>query len=494
MYKGMIYNEIYRKNYFLPLLAAFLVVTVFFASCDDWLEVSPKTQIYEKTQMSRESGFRSQLTGVYTRMCSSALYGQTLTIGMVETLSQNYDIKTNNTTYREFASYNYGNSACESAITAVWSNMYNCITNLNAVINEIDNVDSGIFTGNNYYMCKGEAYGLRAFLHFDLMRLFAQAPAMSATAPGVPYVREYGVDITPQEDVSTTMGYIISDLLTAKECLEHDSLKAAAKPHSFLNSRACYFNYYACVATLARAYMWMGDTENARKYAEEIVDVVEGDTESKPFSWTDPAMLATGMAETSLDPIFSTEHLFQLKMDGWEDIANRWLSDEAGPNVLKPGNEKTDDIFEVNRGYGNDYRRLDGVSYTIVGDEYYPRKLWYVEGSSYSGLLPLIRMTEMFYILAECLKDTNSERAVELLNEVRQHRNITDELSATLSADLIQNEIYKEYRKEFLQEGQLFYYYKRLNAATIPGASATPGKSVYVLPIPSSEEEYGYSN
>lgn len=427
----MIYNDIYRKIHGLSFLAAFLVVSVLLSSCDDWLEVSPKTQIYEKIQMSRESGFRSQLTGVYTRMCSSALYGQALTIGMVETLSQNYDIKSGNTTYREFASYNYGNSACESAITAVWSNMYSCIVNLNAVINEIDNVDRNIFTGNNYYMCKGEAYGLCAFLHLDLMRLFAQAPAMSATARGVPYVKEYSTKATAQEDVATTMQYIIDDLLTARECLEHDSLKASANANNFRSSRACYFNYYACVATLARAYMWMGDTENARKYAEEIVDVVEGDADNKPFSWVNPSMLSTSLAETSLDPIFSTEYLFQLKMESWEDIANRWLSDEAGPNVLKPGNEKTDNIFEVNRGYGNDYRRLDGVSYTIVDDEYYPRKLWYVEGSSYTGLLPLIRMTEAFYILAECLKDTDPGRAVELLNEVRQHRNLLAPSSCT---------------------------------------------------------------
>ncbi|MBQ7440345.1 MAG: RagB/SusD family nutrient uptake outer membrane protein, partial [Prevotella sp.] len=109
----------------------------------------------------------------------------------------------------------------------------------------------------------------------------------------------------------------------------------------------------------------------------------------------------------------------------------------------------------------------------------------------------LIRMTDAYYIAAECLKNSNKKRAIEILNIVRDHRNLgLFPLSEDLTADQIQNEIYKEYRKEYIGEhGELFFYYKRTNASEIKGAAVRPGKSVYVLPIPSNDQEFGgYSN
>ena len=49
---------------------------------------------------------------------------------------------------------------------------------------------------------------------------------------------------------------------------------------------------------------------------------------------------------------------------------------------------------------------------------------------------------------------------------------------------------------EFVGEGgQLFFYYKRLNAQQIAGTAVKPGKSVYVLPIPENDVEFGgYDN
>lgn len=246
---------------------------------------------------------------------------------------------------------------------------------------------------------------------------------------------------------------------------------------------------------MARAYLWKGDTENAKRYAGEIIDLMESSASSLPFSWINPSSVASGADRKNQDRIFSSEHIFNLVIDDWEDTSNNYLTENASIKIFKPGNAKTDEIFETNRGLGNDYRRLDGVGYTIIGEDYYPCKLWYVEGSAYNNLVPLIRLTEMYYIMAECLKDTDPARAIELLETVRSNRipDVTP-LSTTLTADQIQEEIFKEYRKEFLQEGQLFYYYKRRNEANIPGASVTPTKNVYVIPLPESENQFGYQN
>ena len=135
--------------------------------------------------------------------------------------------------------------------------------------------------------------------------------------------------------------------------------------------------------------------------------------------------------------------------------------------------------------------------YEQDGEKRYMAKFWYMEGSSYNNLYPVIRMTDAYYIAAECQKNTNPANAIALLNTVRENRNLSlFPLSDNLTPDQIQEEIFKEYRKEFVGEsGQLFYYYKRLNATEIKGASTRPNKGIYVLPIPNNDKEFGgYTN
>ncbi|MCK7554828.1 RagB/SusD family nutrient uptake outer membrane protein [Chitinophaga sedimenti] len=101
----------------------------------------------------------------------------------------------------------------------------------------------------------------------------------------------------------------------------------------------------------------------------------------------------------------------------------------------------------------------------------------------------MLRNTELYYIAAECQPD--AAKALAYLNQVRAHRGLPA-LAATVN---IQNEIRKEYMKEFYGEGQLFYYYKRRAETTIPsaistGATIAMNKAKYVVPLPLSETQY----
>jgi hypothetical protein len=144
--------------------------------------------------------------------------------------------------------------------------------------------------------------------------------------------------------------------------------------------------------------------------------------------------------------------------------------------------------------YGNDYRCLTGIGFNYDGALKY---LWkYHQYDPYNSnpaqKMPMLRMTESYYIAAECLKSSDPARAAELLNYVRAARNLEEyPLPATLSPEDLQDEIGKEYRKEFLGEGEMFYYYKRLNASRIEGAAVNAGDNVYVLPMPDNEIEFG---
>jgi hypothetical protein len=108
--------------------------------------------------------------------------------------------------------------------------------------------------------------------------------------------------------------------------------------------------------------------------------------------------------------------------------------------------------------------------------------------------MPIIKLPEMYDILAEAYNEKNDQaKAVGYLNTVRRNRAIqsTFDLDPTLTKEAVTAEIEREYRKEFISEGQLFYYYKRLGKAKITGTSKPMDNSIYVLPMPQTELEMG---
>ena len=151
---------------------ATLIAAISLTSCSDWLDVSPKSQIKEEDHFSREGGYKDQLTGIYTAMSQQAMYGLNMGIGFTEVLSHSYDIDASGS-WRYANEFDYKNSSVESTIATIWQQTYNSIANVNILIRNINEASPQLFTENHYDTYRGEAYGLRGFLHLDLMRLFA---------------------------------------------------------------------------------------------------------------------------------------------------------------------------------------------------------------------------------------------------------------------------------------------------------------------------------
>lgn len=463
-----------------------LSIGVTLVSCDDWLDVRPKSEILADVHFESESGFKDQLTGVYTAMTETSMYGRSLSFGLMSVLSQDYDLKSESS-YRHAAEYNYEETSTKSKIDNIWSSTYSCIANLNIMLKYIDN-DPNIFTEENYAMYKGEILGLRAFLHLEMLRIFSPSPKANGGAMAIPYVTQYDKVITGQKSVNQTLDLIINDLLTAEELLKDSDPMADADVYYTVRwARRYYFNYYAVIGTLARAYMYKGDAENALKYAEMIV--TEGENTNSNFGWTHYTTM-NSQYESEVNRLFSGECLFYLNVKDFDDIVKYHFTSSASNDTFTPSETKADQIYEkTSKGYGNDYRMLKNFAYD--GADKYLWKYHQYENGACADIVPVLRKSEAYYIAAEILKDSNPERAVELLNLVREARNLSlYPLSKTLTADEIQEEVRKEYRKEFLAEGQMFFYYKRLNADRIEGAGVSAA-NVYVLPMPDNEIEFG---
>ena len=105
----------------------------------------------------------------------------------------------------------------------------------------------------------------------------------------------------------------------------------------------------------------------------------------------------------------------------------------------------------------------------------------------------MIRIPEIDYIAAECYVKQNNPNlplALNCLNTVREKRGLYTPLE-DLDAEQILVEIQKEYHKEFLSEGVMFYYYKRTGTKTIPNYTEDMEDAQYVLPYPEFEIQSG---
>jgi hypothetical protein len=101
-----------------------------------------------------------------------------------------------------------------------------------------------------------------------------------------------------------------------------------------------------------------------------------------------------------------------------------------------------------------------------------------------------MRVSEMYYIAAECAPDVAT--GVNYLEQVRSHRGLTAEaLSTSMSQEELQEQILKEYRKELVGEGQLWFYYKRNLASSIPNMDDFNSTDLYTFDRPADEDTYG---
>ena len=254
------------------------------------------------------------------------------------------------------------------------------------------------------------------------------------------------------------------------------------------------FNYWAVQATMARVYMWEGKRDKALSIVENFIN---NRSQIENLDWIKDQTI-NNEAEIERDLTFSTEHLFRLDVhklyEGLRDLIDPdYNSPNPNNRLLFHTSEYAQKLFEIDDHVGNsDYRytRL----YTRATSKYSIRKFYDMENYKYSDRMPLIRMSEMYYMGAECLnRQGKTKDAVALLNVVRRNRGIAEDkmLPSGITSQKLTEEIEKEWKKEFLGEGQMFYFYKRLGYTKFPNSSLPITEKVYVLPIPEDEINVG---
>lgn len=433
--------------------------------CSDWLDVNPRMEVRKEQQFNSEEGFKNVLTGTYMQLASQQLYGQYLTMSYTELMAQHWKAD-ENTVNGSFRTFDF--KQVESDIRSIWNAYYESIANLNLILKNIDGVQN-LFLNGNYELIKGEAMALRAFLHFEILRLWGPSPTVAVNDEiTIPYVTEMTKEVDKLVSVSyaEVLKKVMADIEAAEILLAHDPAveccyKAFISPASYASEphpedefqlyRQNRFNYYALKALKARVYLWQGIKDKALENALAVIEAIDTDG-SKKFSLTKGSQLGIGKVT------FPQEQIFTLYKQTLSAIVQS--------------------IFQSNQGLEQDRTKLDiayEVSVSPDDIRYAKNRFWEERSLNNSStvrnfflkydevnVIPVIRLAEMYLIAMEC---SSLPDAGKVFTDYRISRNMDASIDRGFAGSVeLEERLEKEYRKEFYGEGQMFFYYKRKGA------------------------------
>lgn len=426
--------------------------------CSNWLDDAKPRQFSEEEELfSRETGFKEALTGAYQLAAKYELYGRRLTFDYIDKLGQRYRfVGTGGTlTYQQPSFYEFDSEDSHKITDQIWEKMYNVIANLNNMLKWIETNRRVLTTPGYYEIIKGEALALRSYLYFDLLRMFGPVYVHNPQQASIVYRTELNRESRDLVPADKMLDNIIGDLEAAYALLkDHDTLDfdytkpgAAADENPFLIYRQNRMNALAVQALLARAHLYGGNRGKAAEYAGSVIG-------SGKFALN---------RNNSQDHIMSSEVIFGVHVDKMEEnISAKFTNTSEWVINDNTGGLFHDEMMNVGADTENDNRVRNGFTeISGTGTTYFITTKFDQTGLSgaMSGMMPLIRLAEMYYIMAECTGE------VSWINEVRDARAILP-LPEPDSEDDMLGVLGIEYRKEFYGEGQLWYFYKRTAADT----------------------------
>ncbi len=472
------------------------------AGCKKWLSVTPQDKVPQLTLFTNEQGFKDALTGVYINMDKSSaggtngIYTSDLSMGILSVMGYNYDNASNsaaggNPMYNAAYLYNYTDQSLKPEIALIWSALYNNIANVNNILANMD-ANKQLFTADNYQRIKGESLGLRALFHFDALRLFGQPPLTAGNTPAIPYVKTFTIRQTPLYSVDTVLDSCLADLRDARTSLGKTDTSAVlgAISDPFTSYTQNHMNYWAVCGLMARVFLYKGNTDSANYYAQMVIG-----SHKFPLIQSNVAFINN----VPRDRTFSPEHLFALYSQNLGNFSNSLFGSLASSGTpLLLSTTAKNNIYAIPVADNTDWRLKSWFDQTPGSSNatLVPSKFFQDANLPYNlqGLMPVIRVSEMYYIAAESAGAKGDiTTGVGFINSVRSARGLQALNPAGITTgDSLAHLIRNEYKKEFFQEGQTFYYYKRLNLNlnTYAGTPVVLPLSPFVFPLPDAEIQY----
>ncbi|MCL2561731.1 MAG: RagB/SusD family nutrient uptake outer membrane protein [Rikenellaceae bacterium] len=463
-------------------ILACLIMAALASACNNWLDVDLEDRVDEHKLYATAQGFYESLAGVYSTMADSTMYGSALTLEYIDLLGQYYSYTSiRQETYQRLQDFDYDDASVKRAHANIWQRMYKAIAQLNNIIEWTDR-NSRVLTEAERRQIRGEATALRAYLHFDLYRMFSPDVKRHPRAQSIPYNKQFGVSLPPMYTAEEVVQLVINDLREAEQLLADDPIRNVV-PYMIDNKNmadryVARINLWSVRAMLARVHQARGEWSAAIAAAQSVIT-------SGKFRMMDFADIDRG--ESQLDALFSAEHVFSLRNKWMPRINTSLFRDRITPEMTT-------------------FMPLSHVSYSVIceGNNDDARlSIWFPAGSGFMKWLygnaetiypkmPMIKLSEMYLVIAESSFESGDQAtALAYINMLRDRRIRNNTHLQFISRETLIGEM----RREYIGEGQMWYAFKRLHA-TLPSSSPTAGEvepsdAIFVFPMPDAEIEDG---
>lgn len=447
-------------------------------SCNSWLDVKPDNKVLEEDLFSTRDGFDMALNGIYLGLAKESLYGKELSCGFLEVLAQRYNIiqqmtgKSNK--YLPFSQYDYEHKTAKSILQSTWEEMFKQIANCNNILEQAV-LHRDIFSSeSDYNNFLGKLYALRAFMHFDVFRLwgpiYSETTKNEKSIPYYKYRTSLPVALSTAEEV---VGDVLEDLQVADSLMDDG-----------IGSFKMEIDNNAVWALQARVYLYAGETVKAFQKALELLTKMR---KSYPFVTQTAAQNATAP-----DRLYYTEQIFLLEnslrnqLD--EKLFDYMLDDEI---YLAPQWERIQELFPNTSDYRYlQWRANPGNGKSVAFQKF--AKITDNDNPLRTRGQSLLKMSEVFLILAECAPA--QEERMNYLDQLRVGRGYQEGSVGSNETNDWGAAIRDEYSREFYGEGQYFFYLKRKGISSISSGAGNEslvlGTAQYILPLPESESQY----
>jgi hypothetical protein len=462
------------------------------ASCSKgYLTRLPYNGLPLATAIQAESDLLVANTAIYSVLRNTDLYGRTLPL-KGDLMADNAFVTTNNSNrYISLNNMVFANN--DAYAGAIWANSYVAIKYANTVIN------STLTPNANITQYIGEAYAIRALMHFELVRNYCHPYTIAPNDPGIPIVDSFNQAAQPgRGTVKDDYTAIIADLEKAYTMMTQYRGSA-------------YFSKYAARALEARVYQTMGDWPNALTTSLDVINnsgwtmlgaaayvSPSGSLSTKPsLSTYSPGGY---WANASVQSSTKNETLFEVA----SDLTNNNSFDQLGFIYLQIGG-----------GYG-DILGTDGLYALYAATDV--RKGLYVQapagyrsgqlgntnlnykysnpgGSGDKDDTKVLRLSDIILIAAEAYYNASDiPNANKYLNMVAKQRDPVFAGWADAGTQVLED-ILIERRKELAFEGSRLWdlvrlgrsYTKIQQQSPAKSVAVAPGANVLVFPIPVAE-------
>lgn len=475
-----------------------IIVAIVGASCNkDYLDVKPTSSITAGNFYQSQQDIQQAVTGVYSSLRD---WPVDIYLYLSEIRSNDFYavFEDGQRDYFDINNFQVTNQA--STLHDTWASLYEMINRANGVLENIDNVTFSDAALKTQY--KSEVKFLRAYAYFQLVRLWGRVPLVDKVISP-----SEGIQIH-QSEPADIYNFITTEMETAKDSLPGNYTAA---------SDVGRVTSWAAKGILAKVYLTMAgyplNQTAMRDKAETLLeDIISHEGATPKLKLTPNYADLFGYKNDNMHAMFEVQYVSGGLGEGStfpSEVLGNVSTSLVNVTILNSASRLTvsQDLLT---GYDSTDKRFDvtyDTSYTTNDNPPQHSNVPFFKKFVDFGLttltkyddwpenFPLLRYADVLLMEAEVLNDKSgpTQQAVDLLNRIRTRAGLPsitpttkDEFDAALTT---------EYRHEFADEGQYWFYLVRTGKAistmnawfAATGRSKTIDEHNLVYPIPQTE-------